>query len=139
MNSRKNGLLAEEELILASAEMPLLSPGFRARALALALETERRRARGRRAVLTAWLVFACLGCAAWRGPLSLLGDELANFGVARASAAEASYDPRPPLLPVSRRYGRGELILSASNDDWNFVEAEILSRAEGSRRLLMSF
>ncbi|MSR57209.1 MAG: hypothetical protein EXS05_06015 [Planctomycetaceae bacterium] len=129
----------EEELLLAAAEMPVLSAGLRNRVLHAAVTTERRRSYGRRALSIAGVLFACLGLTAWQGPLILVGQELVGLGGSNAAPADESYDATRPLINVSGRYGRGELLLSAAGDDWRMVEAEAQSRHEGYRRLVMSF
>ncbi|HTI51038.1 MAG TPA: hypothetical protein VL475_08805 [Planctomycetaceae bacterium] len=143
----------EERLLLSVADAPELSAGLRARVLTASVESQRRRSYGRRAVWAAGLFILCAGLTAWRAPLQGLGREVAGQnGLVRRStiagpevaaippeASGSSYDPSAPLLNVSARYGRGELLLSAAGDDWRLVEAEMHSRREGVRHLRLSF
>jgi hypothetical protein len=127
-------LLPEERLLAAASESPVLSAGFRSRALAAALEARRRRSFARRAVGVWGMLVVGLGLSTWRGPLTLLGDDLRELSTV-AAAGEASYESAAPALTVSRRYGRGEFLLSAGSDDWKLVEAELMSRQVGLRCL----
>ena len=70
---------------------------------------------------------------AWHGPLSDAG-----FGIVSEAAAAETHAPETPLLNVSQRYGRGELLVAAAGDDWQLVEAELESRQEGYRRIRTS-
>lgn len=153
----------EERFVLSIARTPELSAEFRDRVLAAAVESRRRRSYGRRALCAAGLVVLCAGLAAWRAPQVTFGTELAGpnrsarpgemsgeqLAAVSASASVPSNDPAAygssaygssaPLLNVSARYGRGELLLSAAGDDWRLVEAELHSRREGVRHLRLSF
>lgn len=129
----------EEQMVLMAAEMPVLSAGLRERVLRAAVTVDRRRAHGRRALLVAGALVACLGLVAWQPPLSAVSHEWIGLGASQAVADESAYDESIPLLPVPGRYGRGELLISAGGDDWRLVEAEEESRQEGYRRLLTSF
>jgi hypothetical protein len=144
-------------------QTPELSAGLRARVLTAAVESRRRRSYGRRALCAAGLVVLCAGLTAWRAPLTTFGRDLAGRNpaardgetagrqVAALPAAAAgpssepsaydssAYNASAPLLNVSARYGRGELLLSAAGDDWRLVEAELHSRREGVRHLRLSF
>lgn len=132
----RNGRTRVEEQILLVAEMPVFSSGLRARVLTAAVETRRRRTYARRTLRAAGLVAACLGAAAWHRPLALVHE---TFAGAVALTSEDSYATRAPLLNVSRRYGRGELLLAAAGDEWRMVEAEMQSRREGSRHIRAAF
>jgi hypothetical protein len=139
--------------VLSIAQTPELSAGLRARVLSAAIESQRRRSYGRRAVWAAGLVVVCAALTAWQAPLGSTGGQIAERKesadqgemagqriVAMPDAASMpSDDLSPPLLNVSARYGRGELLLSAAGDDWRLVEAELHSRREGIRHLRLSF
>jgi hypothetical protein len=148
-------LLPEERLLLDAAEMPVLSPGLRARVLNAAVETECRQAFGRRALWAAGVLFAAMGLMAWRGPLTSVRDDFARAAVPedRASVVFRPETPRPetpqPAIIVqapdqsrvrsaglSRRYGTGEQLMSAAGDDWRLVEAELQSRRESFRQII---
>lgn len=131
-------LLPEEELLLASAELPDLSAGFRTRTLNAAIEAQSRLAYGRRAIWAAGLLFAVLGLLAWRGPLSVVRDEVADAGASANHVIRVLEDPRERCTNVSKRYGTGEQLLSAAGDEWRLVEAEEQSRREGARRIRMN-
>lgn len=131
---RNEWLFPEEELRLAASDVPTLSSGFRARVLATAQQSRERRDRHRRTLWAAGLFVAGMGFSAWYGPLATAG-----FSIASSASASDSYDSQAPLLNVSQRYGRGELLASAAGDDWQLVEAELKSRNEGFRRIRMSF
>lgn len=127
----------EIELLKEAAEMPVLSAGFRERVLALSREQRRRRTSGRRMLWAAGLLIASLAIATWHSPLLFVGSQLAGLGNS-AAAGESARQPAQ-TLNVSRRYGRGELLISAGGDDWRLVEAEMQSRQEGSRHIQLSF
>lgn len=131
---RNEWLLPEEEWLMAGSDLPTLSAGFRSRVLSTARQSRWRRDRCRRALWAAGLLFAGMGLTAWHGPLASAG-----FGFVSEAAANDYNADAAPLLNVSTRYGRGELLVSAGSDDWRLVEAELESRQEGSRRIRMSF
>lgn len=130
---RKGPLLPEEELLLAAAEMPVLSPGFRTRTLNAAIEAQTRLSYGRRALWAAGLLFAVLGLMAWSGPLSSVRDDVAGAGASANRVIQVIEDPKEQCNGVSERYG--ELLVSTSGDDWRLAEAEMQSRREASRRI----
>ncbi|MGQ0635714.1 MAG: hypothetical protein ACT4QC_13950 [Planctomycetaceae bacterium] len=130
-------LLPEERLLAAAALSPVLSPGFRSRALAAAIEARRRRSFARRTIWVWGMLIVGLSLSTWRGPLALVGEDLRGLSAA-VDAAEMSYGSVAPALNVSRRYGRGEFLLSAGSDDWKLVEAELVSRQVGLRCLSTS-
>ena len=132
----RNGRSRVEEQLLLAAEMPVLSGGLRARVLTAAVETRRRRTYGRSTLRATGLLMACLGAMAWHRPLALVHE---TFADAVALTSEDAYAVPAPLLNVSRRYGRGELLLAAAGDEWRMVEAEMQSRREGSRHIRASF
>lgn len=127
--------LLEESLVREAAEMPLLSAGFRSRALGAAIEARRQRSFGRRTACVGGLLVVVLGLAAWRVPLAIVGGDLLEFST--TAAADARTEPVGPGLDVSLRYGRGrgQLLMFVEGDDWKMVDAEVLSRQEGSRRI----
>lgn len=134
MNDRL--LLPEEELLLAAADAPVLSPGFRSRALAEAVEARARRSFGRRLLQVCAALLLLTGLAAWRIPLLAAGSDLLQPST--VAADESAYPSDRPALNVSRRYGRGELLLSTGGNDWQLVEAEMISRREGLRCLTLA-
>lgn len=135
---RNSPLLPEEELLLAAADMPVLSPGFRTRVLDAAIETQYRQSYARRALWAAGLLIAVLGLMAWRGPLSNVHDEVADAGAsAKGVIRGLEGQPRVRCPGLSQRYGKGELLLSASGDDWRLVEAEEQSRRVSLRHVRM--
>jgi hypothetical protein len=121
-------LLAEEQLVLAAAELPIPSAELRTRVLTSAFARRERRLLAGHVATAGGLFIAFLGLTAWLGPRTVARDVPIETRV-----AVEPEDPILPLLNVSLRYGRGELLFSAEGDDWRLIEAELESRREGFR------
>ena len=75
---------------------------------------------------------AALGLMAWRGPLSMVRDDVADAGVSARRVIHVLEEPHTRCTNVSQRYGKGELLLSAAGDDWRLVEADRADKIAGS-------
>jgi hypothetical protein len=133
-------LLAEEQLVLAAAELPTPSAELRTRVLTAAFARRERRVLAGHVATAGGLLIAFLGLTAWLGPRTVARDDPVETGDDALETRLAAQPDEPilPLLDVSLRHGRGESLFSAEGDDWRLIEAELESRREGFRQIGIS-
>jgi len=127
----------EEALLTNVAPLPVLSEGLRTRVLAAAGAARARRMRARRALGGAAVLFGALALFSWSDSLPLVARTPAVClpGGGDGSSGLISKVGQAPAATAA--YCRRDMLISATGDDWQMVEAEFKSREEFTRRARM--